>query len=558
MAILEPVPAQPDQVGNVTITINSKGEINVDQSALATILGSGQQSARVTFVRVGEEGTTIENQVDLDASELLAAVGGQVDSGLGQEEGGVVGASPMLLLDQDQMMKLESVLQSDEARNILGDTCDGGGEEENEEGKVAGGQGGPTRRSQRQVDRETRQTADKIRAENQELMRKEEPVKVTREDEGSVVPVITARGKGRGRGGMMRGGTRPRRQTRVPRHLADQEMPSLGRKESQSGAESDSSETGSWASEDDPDRLWCVCQQPHNNRFMICCDICLDWFHGKCVGITKAQGKVMEEAGQDWKCPPCLAGLAENTTTTTTVTASTEEGTEEAVNMEELIEDKEETNDDFEDDDFKDEIMSPPSSSSNTPKKVSQAPVQTQARTRGRRKSSSGGQQEVDGVKVKEKVVTCHMCSNKPRESSIYCSEECIKAHANQALSLLTQDGKTTKANNPVVVLEPKTNTLLNGPNAPTEGSLQTWLQAHTSFHVVMPSKPSSSKFYGAGAHNSSKNRTGPKLIAPHRETPEKKPPGPAHRISFMEALQRKPVKSKEEMVAETKATLRR
>merc|ERR1719402_957627 len=70
--------------------------------------------------RVGEEGATIENQVDLDASELLAAVGGQVDGGLGPEDGGVAPVS-MLLLDQDQMMKLESVLQSDEAKNILGD-----------------------------------------------------------------------------------------------------------------------------------------------------------------------------------------------------------------------------------------------------------------------------------------------------------------------------------------------------------------------------------------------------------------------------------------------------
>ena len=128
-------------------------------------------------------------------------------------------------------------------------------------------------------------------------------------------------------------------------------------------------------------------------------------------------------------------------------------------------------------------------------------------------------------------------------------------------MSLLTQDGKKSKASNPVVVLEPKTNTLLNGPNAPTEGSLQTWLQAHTSFHVVMPSKPSSSRFYGCGSSHRTP-KTGPKLIAPHRETPdkksEKKSPGPAHRISFMEAIQRKPVKTKEEMVAETKATLRR
>ena len=29
--------------------------------------------------------------------------------------------------------------------------------------------------------------------------------------------------------------------------------------------------------QDDPEKLWCICKQPHNNRFMICCDQCLDW-----------------------------------------------------------------------------------------------------------------------------------------------------------------------------------------------------------------------------------------------------------------------------------------
>ena len=29
-------------------------------------------------------------------------------------------------------------------------------------------------------------------------------------------------------------------------------------------------------------------------------------FHGKCVGITKAQGKELEEAGKDWRCPTCI------------------------------------------------------------------------------------------------------------------------------------------------------------------------------------------------------------------------------------------------------------
>ncbi|XP_050342357.1 death-inducer obliterator 1 isoform X3 [Nymphalis io] len=62
----------------------------------------------------------------------------------------------------------------------------------------------------------------------------------------------------------------------------------------------------SWNSEDDPNRLWCICKQPHNNRFMICCDGCEDWFHGKCVNITKAMGQQMEEQGIEWRCPNCV------------------------------------------------------------------------------------------------------------------------------------------------------------------------------------------------------------------------------------------------------------
>lgn len=63
----------------------------------------------------------------------------------------------------------------------------------------------------------------------------------------------------------------------------------------------------SWASEDDPDRLWCICNQPHNNRFMIACDKCENWFHGKCVNVTKALGKQYELMGKEWRCPNCKA-----------------------------------------------------------------------------------------------------------------------------------------------------------------------------------------------------------------------------------------------------------
>ncbi|KAJ0068412.1 hypothetical protein NL108_005996, partial [Boleophthalmus pectinirostris] len=39
--------------------------------------------------------------------------------------------------------------------------------------------------------------------------------------------------------------------------------------------------------------------------FMICCDRCEEWFHGDCVGITEARGRLMERNGEDYICPNC-------------------------------------------------------------------------------------------------------------------------------------------------------------------------------------------------------------------------------------------------------------
>lgn len=52
--------------------------------------------------------------------------------------------------------------------------------------------------------------------------------------------------------------------------------------------------------------LWCICRTPHNNRFMICCDKCEEWFHGKCVGVTRQMGRDMEDRQTDWMCPNCV------------------------------------------------------------------------------------------------------------------------------------------------------------------------------------------------------------------------------------------------------------
>lgn len=55
----------------------------------------------------------------------------------------------------------------------------------------------------------------------------------------------------------------------------------------------------------DPSTLYCICRQPHNSRFMICCDRCEEWFHGDCVGISENRGRLLERNGEDYICPNC-------------------------------------------------------------------------------------------------------------------------------------------------------------------------------------------------------------------------------------------------------------
>ncbi|XP_032897585.1 death-inducer obliterator 1 isoform X1 [Amblyraja radiata] len=88
---------------------------------------------------------------------------------------------------------------------------------------------------------------------------------------------------------------------------------------SQSGAPSESEDEGSVAQSDngynDPDKLYCICRQPHSNRFMICCDRCEEWFHGDCVGITMARGRLLERNGEDYICPDCSPSPKDSDTT---------------------------------------------------------------------------------------------------------------------------------------------------------------------------------------------------------------------------------------------------
>eukprot|EP01125_Pyxidicula_operculata_P000118 TRINITY_DN1016_c1_g1_i3.p2 TRINITY_DN1016_c1_g1~~TRINITY_DN1016_c1_g1_i3.p2 ORF type:complete len:961 (-),score=260.57 TRINITY_DN1016_c1_g1_i3:283-3165(-) len=48
-------------------------------------------------------------------------------------------------------------------------------------------------------------------------------------------------------------------------------------------------------------RLYCICKGNDDGTFMICCDICSDWFHGRCVGIRERDGKQIDK----YVCPVC-------------------------------------------------------------------------------------------------------------------------------------------------------------------------------------------------------------------------------------------------------------
>uniref|UniRef100_A0A182J9R2 PHD-type domain-containing protein n=1 Tax=Anopheles atroparvus TaxID=41427 RepID=A0A182J9R2_ANOAO len=214
----------------------------------------------------------------------------------------------------------------------------------------------------------------------------------------------------------------------------------------------------SWNSEDDPDRLWCICRQPHNNRFMICCDSCEDWFHGKCVNITKAMGQQMEHDGIEWTCPNCLKKKQDRQQPKMTeflVTTSTDG-----------------------------------SKASKTPINAKPAP----------------------GIKASttapaEKETNCIVCSKPAKPSSIYCSDDCIRKHASNAVASTGQvpaakvekpkerppaspsvlSPTLSKDNNVVIVMERKTGRCITGKNAPSLENLKSWLEAHPTFELVPP-----------------------------------------------------------------------
>ncbi|KAH3710291.1 hypothetical protein DPMN_069766 [Dreissena polymorpha] len=50
--------------------------------------------------------------------------------------------------------------------------------------------------------------------------------------------------------------------------------------------------------------VYCMCMGIDDGSFMIACDVCEDWFHGRCVGVKEEQGEEIDL----YTCPWCRAG----------------------------------------------------------------------------------------------------------------------------------------------------------------------------------------------------------------------------------------------------------
>ncbi|XP_071382070.1 nucleosome-remodeling factor subunit BPTF-like, partial [Centroberyx affinis] len=52
-------------------------------------------------------------------------------------------------------------------------------------------------------------------------------------------------------------------------------------------------------------KLYCICKTPYDEtKFYIGCDLCTNWYHGECVGITEKEAKKMD----DYICVECKRG----------------------------------------------------------------------------------------------------------------------------------------------------------------------------------------------------------------------------------------------------------
>lgn len=184
----------------------------------------------------------------------------------------------------------------------------------------------------------------------------------------------------------------------------------------------------------DPNALYCICRQKHNKRFMICCDRCEEWFHGDCVGISEARGRLMERNGEDYVCPNCYTQKGQISKAGSS-TAAAENGKRPVAGLR-----KTET----------DLTTASSTSAANTEEKASD---DLGIKGRIEKATNPSGKKK---IKIFQPQVTAVEGSSLPKcigpgcerdalPDSVYCGNDCILRHAAAAMKIITTDGKDSK-----------------------------------------------------------------------------------------------------------------
>uniref|UniRef100_A0A8C8RAU9 Death-inducer obliterator 1 n=1 Tax=Pelusios castaneus TaxID=367368 RepID=A0A8C8RAU9_9SAUR len=209
-------------------------------------------------------------------------------------------------------------------------------------------------------------------------------------------------------------------------HAEDSEVkkeikPALGAKEIKGEESEEFTKSKSESEIYDPNTLYCICRQPHNNRFMICCDRCEEWFHGDCVGISEARGRLLERNGEDYICPNCtiLQGQDETVSETDQQEAKSRQVNLDGTELTSIgtVEQKS-----IEDQGIKGRIEKAANPSGKKKLKIFQPVIEAP----GASKCIGPG------------------CSNVAQPDSVYCSNDCILKHAAATMKFLSA-GKEPK-----------------------------------------------------------------------------------------------------------------
>uniref|UniRef100_A0A803JDP8 Death inducer-obliterator 1 n=1 Tax=Xenopus tropicalis TaxID=8364 RepID=A0A803JDP8_XENTR len=211
----------------------------------------------------------------------------------------------------------------------------------------------------------------------------------------------------------------------------------------------------------DPNALYCICRQRHNNRFMICCDRCEEWFHGDCVGIPEARGRLLERNGEDYICPNCTIQQSQAESAT-----DSDQKEDPQYNSEMRIETAESSDDQG----IKGRIEKKAAHSSGKKKLKIFHPV-PQSTVVSEPPPLSGPSEASDSSEVARCIGPG--CSNLALPDSVYCSHDCILKHAAAAMKSLNV-AKDVKPKEKIKVktekrIQPKPQASAKPPTSPME-----------------------------------------------------------------------------------------